>query len=104
MRAYVAKQNPPFDLVSDPGQVHYKVYGVSSSIAKGMNLDTVTITAKALRMGLGTIGVWDGPAFRVPADFLIDREGVIKVVFHGRKITESIPFEIVDAFLDQQRA
>ncbi len=106
LQAYVLKQSPPFDLVSDVPQVHYKTYGLESSVAKGMNLDTITVTVKAMRMGLpgGPRLRFEGPAFRVPADFLIDREGRIKVAYYGKKITESIPFDLVDSFLDQQRA
>ena len=30
--------------------------------------------------------------------------GTIRVAFYGKKITERIPFELVDTFLDQQQA
>ncbi|MCB9755771.1 MAG: AhpC/TSA family protein [Myxococcales bacterium] len=106
LQAYVLKQSPPFDLVSDVEQAQYKQYGLESSLAKGMNLDTFRVTIKSMRMGLpgGIRPDFEGPAFRVPADFLIDREGTIRVAFYGKKITESIPFELVDTFLDQQQA
>lgn len=101
MIEYVVKQEPPFDLVPDPEEKLYGVYGLEASVAKGLNLETLNIVISALRQGLGELELWDGPAFRVPADFLIDRDGIIRVAHYGRKITENIPFDTVDAWLDE---
>jgi hypothetical protein len=44
-------------------------------------------------------GPTDGTKTRLPGDFLIDEQGVLRDVFYGRDIAEHLPFERVEAFL-----
>ncbi|MCA9634746.1 MAG: redoxin domain-containing protein [Myxococcales bacterium] len=99
---YVAKQEPPFDLVADhPSMGLYEKYGLESSVKAAFSMDVMKTMVAAAKIGLPLVRPFEGPAFRVPADFLIDSEGILRVVFYGATIAEHIPFEQADAFLAQ---
>ena len=40
----------------------------------------------------------DGPKAMVPADFLVDPEGVVWKAYYGTAVSDHIPFEDVSAF------
>lgn len=103
MQGYVAKQRPPFPLLSDPDESLYATYGVTASLAKYLHPLAGAGLARATARGF-MMGRMDGTKTRVPADFLIDGAGVVRERFDGGHIGEHIPFERVEAFLDAQRA
>lgn len=97
---YVAKQEPPFDLVADaPHMGLYAKYGLESAFKAALSMDVMKTMVAAAKIGLPLVRPFEGPAFRVPADFLIDSEGILRVAFYGATIAEHIPFEEADAFL-----
>ena len=41
---------------------------------------------------------WDAPVVRIPADFLVDPEGLIWRAYYGSAVSDHIPFEDVTEF------
>lgn len=94
---YVGAQNPPFTLVSDPDLRLYEMYGVHPNWL-GMFYPRVFLRAiRATLAGLLSIK-WDGPLAMIPADFLVDPEGLVWKAYYGDAISDHIPFEDVAAF------
>lgn len=103
LHEFVAKQQPPFTLIADPEMKLYGLYGLESSILAAMTLNVVATGARAAgTKGIKLLSIPDGPAMRVPGDFLIDRHGVIETAYKGKDIADHIPFEAADRFLKQQ--
>lgn len=98
---YVGKQEPPFPLICDPEESLYALFGLDSSVFAFANPANLWNFAKTAPKGLLKLGRMDGTKTRIPADFLIDADGVIRTSFYGRKIADHIPFELVDAFLTE---
>ena len=94
---YVAKQAPSFPLIADPDMKLYAEYGVVQRLM-GMFYPRVSrVFKRAKRNGFKT-GPSDGPVATVPADFLIDPEGLLWSTYYGSAISDHIPFETVQAF------
>lgn len=94
---YVGAQKPPFPLISDPELRLYEQYGVHANWL-GMFYPRVFVRAfQAMMAGLLSIRT-DGPKAMVPADFLVDPEGLVWRAYYGAAISDHIPFEDVDAF------
>ena len=93
----VGTQEPPFPIVPDPELQHYETYGVHASWA-GMFYPRVV--ARALRsVGKGFFSLrMDGPKAMVPADFLIDPEGLVWRSYYGRAVSDHIPFDDIVEF------
>jgi peroxiredoxin len=103
LRDFVATQDPPFTLVADPEMKLYALYGLESSILGAMTPNVVATGARAATTrGIKLLGVPDGPAMRLPGDYLIDRRGVIRTVYKGKDIADHLPLEVADRFLKQQ--
>ena len=95
---YVGKQTPPFPILCDPGEELYALYGLQKSLAGFLAPSNTVGLAKAAKMGY-TPGKMEGTKTRIPGDFLIDPQGQIVDVFHGKNISEHIPFERIEQFL-----
>jgi peroxiredoxin len=97
---YVSKQNPPFPVVSDPEMHLFKLYRVETSVLAAFSGTVVSKMGQARKLGMPLFdGPKDGGSFRVPADFLIDQSGVLRVCRYGKNIADSIPTEDVEKFL-----
>ena len=97
---YVGKQDAPFPIVPDPAQQLYKLYGVETSwmgFAKaGLELGKLVESTK-----LGFLpGKMEGDINRVPADFLIDENGIIHTAFYGADISDHLPEKEIDRFVN----
>jgi len=101
LEEFVAKQNPPFPLIADPEMRLYATYGVEKGLGAGLSASVMARTLAAKRKGFKVLTPIEGPAFGIPADFLVDRGGAIHTAFYGRTLSDHIPFELVDAFLGQ---
>ena len=78
-------------------------YDLGRSWLAAMKPSAIATLPKARRAGFRS-GPVDGPANRVPADYLIDRQGKIAQVYEGRSIADHIPLDTVDSFLAAQGA
>lgn len=98
VEAHVGKQNAPFPIVCDPEERLYQLYGLESSLSGFLAPGNLPAVASATMAGF-LPGTTHGTKTRLPADFLIDRQGVIQDVFYAPIISEHIAFERVDTFL-----
>ena len=74
----------PFRILSDANSVYYQKYGLEKSlwgVFKGMLLRMPT-AIKGMMMGYLPTNI-DSSLTRMPADFLIDEEGKIKIAYYG---------------------
>jgi peroxiredoxin len=101
LRQYVGRQAVPFPLIPDPEQRLYALYGVSHSWGGFLK-------AWALRLpeiGLSVIGQGflpgsvEGGIHRIPADFLIDRDGSIAMAYYGRDIGDHLPLAQIEGYV-----
>jgi thioredoxin-dependent peroxiredoxin len=97
---YVGKQDAPFPIVPDPSQKLYKLYGVETSwlgFAKaGLEISKLVETTK-----LGFLpGKVEGDMNRIPADFLIDENGIIQTAFYGKDISDHLGESEILKFVD----
>lgn len=99
MAEYVGKLDPPFPLIADPQEKLYKLYGLGSSPVGFMNPGMLWKIAKAYKSGVLKIGAPDGTVDRIPGDFLIDENGVVRDIFNGSDISDHIPFDRINAFI-----
>ena len=97
---YVGRQNPPFPLAPDPDRKVYDLYGVEASLG-GFLKGAVHLAdmVSALRSGFKP-GKMEGRYTLVPADFLIGPELTVERVHYGRDITDHMPLEEIEAWLD----
>ncbi len=103
LEGLVKRHEPPFKIVSDPEMSLYTEYRLENSMRSAMGKDVRAALVGAGKAGIPIVRPWDGPAHRVPADFLIDSSGMIQHAFYGENIAQHIPFEDVSRFLDAQR-
>lgn len=102
---YISKHDPPFPVVSDPGLKLFTLFRVEESVLAAMSPSIFPKMMEARRKKMALFdGPRDGGALRVPADFLIDRSGVLKVCRYGKNISDSIPTADVEAFLQREGA
>jgi peroxiredoxin len=99
--AHVAKYPRPFLMLADPDLGIYNQYRVEHSslaIAKAFLFRLPTIIR-----GFATGGrPSNNPHVRlVPADFLIDEEGVIRKTWYGQNTSDHIPLEEVEKFISE---
>lgn len=103
LESLVKRHDPPFKVVSDPEMELYAKYQLETSFLGAFSKDVVAGMRGAAKAGIPLVAPWDGPATRVPADFLIDAHGMIQHAFYGENIAQHIPFEDVSSFLEAQR-
>jgi len=97
---YAAGETVEFPVIPDPEMKLYKTYGVESSW-KAFAKATLRAgdIAKATAKGFLPGGKIDGDMNRVPADFLIDAQGVIRTAFYGKDIGDHLETAEVEAFI-----
>lgn len=103
LRKYVGRQDTPFPLIADPVAEIYDLFGVESSEAKAQATLSKPgiheeISAKVEAAGFKLIPEEGSNFNRIPAEFLIDEDGVIQVAYYGELITDHLPFETIERF------
>ncbi|HET9959467.1 MAG TPA: redoxin domain-containing protein [Polyangiaceae bacterium] len=99
---YVSKYEPPFELVSDVELALYQQFGVETRISATLHPKVATTLLEARRADIPLFdGPKDGGSFRVPADFLIDRNGVLRVCRYGEHLADSIASPDVLTFIGE---
>lgn len=104
IRHYVGKQDAPFPIIADPHRRVYKQYGIESSILGAVvaGFEWNPRMRAAHRAGYN-YGKMEGDLLLVPADFLISEDLVIYSAFYGKDIGDHMPFETIEAFLEQSQ-
>jgi peroxiredoxin Q/BCP len=89
----------PFPILADENNKYYREYGIEHSISgvfKGMFLRMPTLLKGMFKGYIPT--TIKGSMTTMPADFLIDREGVIQVAHYGNDEGDHLPFDSVKEF------
>ncbi len=89
----------PFPILADEKNKYYKAYGIEQSflgMIKGMILRMPTLL-KGMTKGYLPF-IIKGSMMTMPADFLVDREGIIQDAYYGRDEGDHLPFDAVKDF------
>mgnify|MGYP001820371664 FL=1 len=93
----------PFPILADENKRYYQEYGIENSLRgflKGMLLRMPTLM-KGMSQGYVPI-IIKGSLTTMPADFLIDKYGIIQVAYYGNDEGDHLPFEQVKVFSLEQ--
>jgi len=96
---HTEKHSAPFPILADGGNKYYREYGIEHSVTgmlKGMFFRMPTLL-KSMFMGNVPL-IFKGSLITMPADFLIDSEGVIQTAYYGKDEGDHLPFEEVKTF------
>lgn len=95
---YLNKHNIPFPIIPDPDLHLYEIYGVKTSWI-GYILGAKTVL-KGINKGF-IPGKMEGKKNIIPADFLIDENGIIQAAYYGKHIGDHIPINVIESFIHQ---
>ncbi|MDQ0113277.1 peroxiredoxin family protein [Paenibacillus harenae] len=102
MRTFVGAQDAPFPLVADPTAVLYDLYGIETSEEKVQatlaDARTKEFIAEAANAGFELTPEKDCNFHRIPAEFLIDGNGILQTVHYSQLLTDHLQFAAIDAF------
>ena len=84
----------PFPLLSDATGEVYRQYGIETSLTGMLKAFVLPRAMKAFFSGFMP-GKIDADARILPADFLIDADGVIRRVFYAADITQHLALDVV---------
>lgn len=93
------KRVSPFPILADKENIYYKKYGIKKS-AMGMLIGMITrfpTMMKGLLKGYIPIKP-KGNMITMPAQFLVDRNGIIQTVYYGKDEGDHLDFEEIKAF------
>lgn len=98
IREYAVGKVEEFPVIPDPQRNLYAQYGAETSwlaFAKsaGRLKDIAAATAKGFLPGK-----MEGEVNQVPAEFLIDENGIIRTAFYGRDIGDHLDISIIEHF------
>lgn len=104
MKTYVGTQNAPFPLIADPSADLYELYGTETSEEKVQatlaDARTKTFVAEASAAGFELTPEKDSNFLRIPAEFLIDENGIVQVAHYNQLITDHLAFTVIDHFAE----
>lgn len=102
LQQHVGQQNAPFPLIADPNAELYALYGVETSVAKTQatlaqpNVHQFTDEAEAAGFKLTPE---EGSNFnRIPAEFVLDEDGILRIAHYSRLITDHLPYETIERY------
>ena len=98
VRETVGRQTIPFPVVADPHRTLYKRYRVTASLF-GYARGALRFSAfrEAFRKGFH-LGRMDGAITQLPAEFLIDEEGMIACAYYGKDIGDHLPLDEIETW------
>ena len=105
---YVGKQDAPFSIVGDPEAKFYDLYGIETSEDK-VNATMVAPEGQqriqeATNAGFALTKEPGSNFYRIPADFLIDPDGIIREAFYSELVGQHLDLATVDAYLKSHTA
>ncbi len=99
LKGHAEGHKAPFPILADEQNKYYQEYDIQHSMAgmfKGMFLRMPTLI-KGMMKGYIPFPI-KGSMTTMPADFLIDRNGIIQVAYYGKDEGDHLPFEKVLEF------
>lgn len=99
LQRHAGKHQAPFQILADEQNVYYREYGIEHSVLgvlKGMLLRMPTLLTAMFRGYLPLI--IKGSMTTMPADLLVDENGIIQLVHYGKDEGDHLPFEVIKQF------
>lgn len=96
----LSKHNAPFTLLADKENIAYKAYGVQRSIM-GVLIGMIKHFPSLLKSMFIKRNIptnFGGSLLTMPANFLINEQGIIEVAHYGKDEFDHLPFEDILAF------
>lgn len=99
---FAGKDNPQFPIIGDPHKIIYELYGLRKStfgLLKGF------LKVKKLFRAFKVVGLFeslhnnDSDMRQLPADFLIDENGVIQKAFYAKTVSDNLPIPEIEKFI-----
>lgn len=104
LRSTFHKEVSPIPLISDPEKKWYDAYGLENSAAisaKSHLLEFVQTAFKAYRTGVPIHAMADGESINtIPAEFLVDKNLVIKTVHYAKGLNDRISLDVIRNFAE----
>lgn len=100
LRKHAGKHEAPFPILADEKNTYFKEYGIEHSVVgmfKGMIGRMPTLLRAMFVNGYWPL-VIKGSLTTMPADFLVDENGVIQTAYYGKDEGDHLSFEQVKAF------
>lgn len=98
LKDYLSGTQVPFSIIGDPNLNLYKMYRVEKSIWKMMVYAFKKQPTSAMKKGNKLFAKKhkrDGNLTRIPADFIVDENGILKVVHYGTNIGDHLPLSAI---------
>ncbi|MFP5504674.1 MAG: redoxin domain-containing protein [Gammaproteobacteria bacterium] len=100
LQRHAGRHRAPFPILADEANVHYRAFAIERSVMgmlKAALLRFPDVLRAVLVEGYLPTSIQGHPA-TLPADFLVDEQGVIRQAYYGKDIGDHLPFEAVRAF------
>lgn len=98
LKTFFGSKPRPFPVIADPKLTLYKLYGVKRLIGRDITAPKLNAPRWLNTLFRGKLA-WLNPAGRImPADFLINPDGIITTVWHGTNEHDHIPLERLETF------
>lgn len=95
LRAHVADRHQlPFSIIADPERELYDLYQVKPSwwkLWRSLRWKSIIKVMAAWRLGFQPGGKVEGAFHQIPADFLIDPAGNIRMTHYGSHVVDHLP-------------
>ena len=100
IKSNVGKQDSPFPILPDPKQTLYKKYGVSGNWGKFLKgvINPMKLIA-ATKKGFYP-GKIETDLTMIPADFLIDDNGIIHTAYYGKDAADHLNIQSIEHFIN----
>lgn len=100
IREHAAGNEDTTTVIGDAAERFYKVYGVDFGLrAWVMGIQSAFRYYKSLSRG-NKQGQKEGQKNRIPADFLIDEDGILRHVYYGKHMDDHMPIDWIEKFLE----
>lgn len=99
LKRHTEGHKAPFPILADEENKYYREFGIEHSVyglLKGMIMRMPTLIKGMFKGYIPTS--FKGSLTTMPADFLIDREGIIQVAYYGEDEGDHLPFDKVKEF------
>jgi len=100
IRSYVGKQDDSLPILPDPEGQLYSAYGIEASRAAVLRAALTRLGEAATALAKGFVpGDIDSDATTIPADFVVDEHGILRIAYYGRDIGDHLPVSRIESFL-----
>jgi len=104
LREHAERHHSPFPVLADEHRFYHALYGIEHSFSgmlKGMIFRMPTLLHALFAKGYLPLKI-KGSMTAMPAEFLVDASGIIRLAYYGRDEGDHLPFEQIRQFALQQ--